>query len=202
VATHNVLFVSLQKVFELWGEICGTRSTSTAAIAAAKDIATPDIITVTDCISTLSRAERLTEVDQVFREAVQRGIVLSSNGLDSQFETDLTGMSFPVARATIRYNLKQCLEEDLENLQEITFITGVGWSHKLRGNNRSSKASSSKPSSLSDKDPRTTLRDYVQGILQNDFKPPLESVVPQRAQGTVEVSKLSLIKWLKGQELG
>lgn len=197
--THDRCYSSLclNKTYELWGEICGTRSTSTTAIATAKDIASPDIITVSDCIATLSRAGRLAEVDQVFLDALQRGIVLQGNTLDSQWETDLTGMSLPVARATIRYIFNQCREEEnLESLQDITFITGIGWSHKNRGKNSSSKDNASKPNRLLEKDPSTSLRDYAQGILKKDFDPPLDSVVPQFAQGTVEVSKKSLISWL------
>jgi hypothetical protein len=185
----------------LWGEICGTRSTSTAAIATAKDIATPDIITVTDCIATLSRAKRMVEVDQVFREAVERGIIFRGN-LDSQWETDLSGMSFPVARAACLHILRQCATEKLENLKEISFITGVGRSHqKWREDNPSfSRSATKSPSRGSEKDPGTSLRDYIQEILQSDFDPPLESFVPQRAQGTVEVKKSSFIHWSKQQD--
>jgi hypothetical protein len=185
----------------LWGEICGTRSTSTAAIATAKDIATPDIITVTDCIATLYEGKRMVEVEQVFREAVERGIIFRGN-LDSQWETDLSGMSFPVARAACRYILRQCATEKLENLKEISFITGVGRSHqKWREDHPSFSRSATKaPSRGSEKDPGTSLRDYVQEILQSDFDPPLESFVPQRAQGTVEVKKSSFIHWSKQQD--
>jgi hypothetical protein len=187
----------------LWGEICGTRSTSTAAIATAKDIATPDIITVTDCIATLSRAKRTVEVAQVFQEAVERGIIFRGN-LDSQWETDLSGMSFPVARAACQYILRQCATEKLENLKDISFITGMGKSHqKWREDNPSFSRSATRAASLSrrsEKDPGTSLRDYVQEILQSDFDPPLESFVPQRAQGTVEVKKSSFIHWSKQLE--
>ena len=188
------------QTFELWGEICGIRSTSTAAIATAKDIASPDIITVTDCIATLSQADYLNEVDQVFREAVQRGIVLRGNSLDSQWETDLTGMSFPVARGAIRYILSGCLDENPENLKDITFITGIGKSHRLRGNIPNSPKSSKSVNSSNNKDPRTSLRDYVREILESDFEPPMESLIPQWAPGTVEVKRSTLIKWLKQQK--
>ena len=91
----------------MWGEICGTKiATPSSAIATAIDVATPDIITVTDCIATLTRANRMAQVDQVFREAVGMKLVLRGN-LDSAHEIDLSGMSFPVARAAIRYILKQ-----------------------------------------------------------------------------------------------
>jgi pentatricopeptide repeat protein len=198
---YNALFSALRvaghadKTYELWGEICGTRSTSTRAIATAKDIATPDIITVTDCISTLATAERMSEVDEVFREAVQRGIVLRGNQLDSQWETDLSGMSFPVARAACRYILRQCLEEDSKNLQDVTFITGVG-----RAQQKPKGFHTSKQDVPSQKDVKISLREYVQDVLRNEFQPSVKSFVPERAQGTVQANKGSLVQWMNEQE--
>ncbi len=198
---YNALFSALRiagdadKTFQLWGEICGTRSTfSTTAIATAKDIASPDIITVTDCLATLSRAERLLELDQVFQEATARGIVLRNNGLDLRWETDLSGMSLPVARAAVRYILHQCkMENDTDNLQDMTFITGVGRAQQRR------KEDGAKPmpsSSLDLKDPTTSLREYVQEVLEKDFEPGLKSVIPQRAQGMVEIPRSTLKAWV------
>lgn len=205
---YNALFAALRvagdatKTFQLWGEICGTRSTvSTNKIATAKDIATPDIITVTDCISTLSRAEHLPELDQVFREAVERGIVLRSNGLDLQWETDLSGMSLPVARAAVRYILNQCIAmeiDDSHDLQDMTFITGVGRAQQRRREDGvTPPAIESKNDGSSDlKDLTTSLREYVQEVLQSDFQPGLHSTIPPRAQGTVEIPKDTLQEWI------
>ena len=106
--------------------MCGTRSMSSrVAIATAKDSTTPDIITLTNCVATLFRAGRKDALDQVFKEAVERGIILKGNNLDSQWETDLSGMSVPVASTACRYILKQALNLESEHLQDITFITVV-----------------------------------------------------------------------------
>jgi len=180
------------KSFELWGEICGTRSTkSKRAIATAKDIASPDIITLTDCLATLSRAERLSELDEVFEEAVSRGIILRSNELDEEGETDLSGMSLPVARAAVRYILRQCVKD--RKVQTTTFITGIGVAQQRKSEEDDGKGSHSK-------DPTSSLRDYVQEVLQKDFEPSIESTIPMRAQGTVEISQVALERWIKEQK--
>lgn len=202
--SYNALFSALRvagdadKTFQLWGEICGTRSTvSTTAIATAKDIATPDIITLTDCLATLSRAERLAELDQVFEEAVARGIALRNNRLDLQWETDLSGMSLPVARAAVRYIVHQCCSEK-GTLQDITFITGVGRAQQKRKDDGALPTTSL---GADFKDPTTSLREYVQIVLEKDFIPGIESIIPSRAQGTVEITKATLEKWVIQQQI-
>jgi hypothetical protein len=169
--------------------MCGTGSTlPSGAIATAKGSASPDIITVTDCLATLHRAGRRKEIDHVFKEAVARGIVLRGNQLDSQWETDLSGMSIPVASATSRYILTQALELESDNLQDITFITGVGKAQQRRKGNKDDHQSKTWS-----KGSKTSLRDYLQELLRQDFEPPLESYIPHRAQGTVVVKKETLI---------
>jgi hypothetical protein len=190
----------------LWGEICGTRSINAIA-SRAKDIATPDIITVTDCIATLSRGNHLDQVDVVFAEAVKRGIVL--HGLDVQWETDFSGMSFPVARAACRYIIQQArevAETSKDDLRDVIMITGVGRAHQtlVQRKQIGSDASSSNGEPIKESKPdaptrSTSLRDYVQEILREDFKPPIESDIPKLAQGTVEVSKRSLMSWTEKQ---
>jgi pentatricopeptide repeat protein len=190
-----ILLVDNQS-YELWGEICGVRSMTTKAIATANHAASPDIITVTDCIATLSRNGMLTEMDEVFGQAVQRGIVLRGNSLDGQWEVDLSGMPFPVARAACRYLLKQIqLYKSVEDLQDMVFITGVGMAQQRRRES----TSTAKSSSVLEKDPTTSLRDYVQGILRSDLKPSLESTIPDRAKGTVMIGKGTLTRWLEVQ---
>ena len=185
------------KAYQLWGELCGAQSINTATIATTKDAATPDIITVTDCLATLSKAEYLSELDEVFSEAVQRGIVLRGNKLDLQWEIDLSGMSFAVARAACRHVVKRTLEQtnkdDCSVDEELSFITGVGKAHLQRGK-------SNQKSETLDKNPTKSLREYIQHVLQTDFNPPLETTIPQRAQGMVVVKKSSLIKWIKTQK--
>lgn len=173
---------------------------TTRAIATAHHAASPDIITVTDCIATLSRNGMIREMDEVFGQAVERGIVLRSNSLDGQWEVDLSGMPFPVARAACRYLLKQIqLHKSAEDLQDIVFITGVGMAQQRRRENVSTQTDFSATSVL-EKNPTTSLRDYVQGILRSDLEPPLESTIPERAKGTVMVGKPALTLWLEAQK--
>jgi hypothetical protein len=155
----------------------------------------------------LSRGNHLDQLDEVFAEAVKRGIVL--RGLDIQWETDLSGMSFPVARAACRYIIQQArgvAETSKDDLRDVIMITGVGRAHqtlrqrKQTGSDASSNGEQIKESRL-DAPRSTSLRDYVQEILREDFKTPIESDIPKFAQGTVEVSKRSLLSWAEKQAL-
>lgn len=144
------------------------------------------------------------KVDEVFDEAVRRGIVL--RGMDTHWETDLTGMSFPVARAACRFMIrraKRTAETNLDGLETIIFITGVGASQQRRQVSVSNRASSSQLQGNQKIDLNSiTLREYVQEVLNTDFDPPIESDIPELAQGTVEVKKKSFRKWLKTQKQG
>jgi hypothetical protein len=151
-------------------------------------VATPDIVTVTECIATLSRAGQIKHVDKVFAEAVERRIVLRG-GLDVKWELDLSGMSFPVARAACRYIINGARSvpgEKVANLDELVLITGVGKAHQNRTTISSSTAQNE----------TTSLRDYIQEILETDFEPPIPSHVPRLAQGTVVVQKDDLLDWM------
>eukprot|EP00980_Cylindrotheca_fusiformis_P013676 scaffold3515_cov126-Cylindrotheca_fusiformis.AAC.25 len=176
------------QTFQLWREMCGTGGSTqlpSGAIAAARSSASPDIITVTDCLATLHRAGMQNETDQIFQEAVARGIVLRGNALDSQWETDLSGMSIPVASASCRYIMSQALApKALDDMQDITFITGVGKSQQQQQQQQQQKEG------VPNK--KATLRDYIQDLLKRDFH--LESFIPPRAQGTVVVKKEDLMK--------
>jgi len=250
---YNALFSALRvsedpdKAYELWGEICGTRSSETSTTTAATSIASaghtasPDIITLTDCIATLSRAGYTEKMDEVFREAVEQGIVLGktnqysssssnsnsksnvlgNNDLDRQWEIDLSGLPFPIARAATRYLLQQTIPEahhGEEDLQDMVFITGIGKAQQRRreessrdatiarttpatkfGNNNNN-SNSNNNNVLERKDRTTSLRDFIQGILETDFDPPLESVVPHRAQGTVVIERETLDRWRNEQK--
>ena len=116
------------------------------------------------------------KVDQVFEEAVRRGIVLRSDSMDTCSEFDLSGMSLPVARAAVRFLLKRAALSAAES-KNLCFITGVGRSGRSVGGGT------------------TALREYVQEILLLDFDPGLPSIVPKLAQGTVEVSHEALSNW-------
>jgi pentatricopeptide repeat protein len=196
---YNALFSALRvakksdMAYELWGEMCGRpQSLNTTAIATARPdrFATPDIITVTEAIAAISAGDNKKyrdRVDEVFKEAVKRGIVLRKDTLDSQCEFDLSGLSFPVARAACRFIVKHMLENagDRDALVDLTFITGVG----AKANRRQSQG---QPETLEDSFHMTSLREYVQEILLSDFDPPITSFVPGRAQGTVQIKGRTL----------
>eukprot|EP00977_Amphora_coffeiformis_P012222 scaffold3023_cov175-Amphora_coffeaeformis.AAC.13 len=192
---YNALFSALRVskrpdvALELWDEMLGVQPSRTlptrkrVMTARTDDAVTPDIITVTDAIGALSADDSLqgrSNVDRVLKEAVERGILLRSNRLDSFWEVDLSGMSLPVARAATRYILGQIatLLAEEDQMQDLTLITGVGV-----GKERS-----------------TSLREYIQEILKTDFDPPMESSIPPRAQGTVLVEKSAIAPWLARQQ--
>lgn len=183
--------------FELWSEMVGrTQSPSTALATARSDRATrPDIITVTNAIAAMT-TEGNTEderrnVDLVFSEAAKLGIVLHNDSLDSKSEIDLTGMSFPVARAACRFILNQLAPSYAkgEISENLSFITGVGVG---KGQRRPDEAQR-------DDAPRclTTLREYVKEVLLADFNPPLRSSTPARAQGTVQIEAQVIRAWAR-----
>lgn len=200
------------QAYELWGEICGRRKPSQSSpIATARDVASPDIITLTDCIATLSRAGYTEQMDEVFREAVERGIVLgrNNNDLDEQWEIDLSGLPLPIARAAARYLLQSIVQkhrdggthkpDESNRLQDMIFITGIGKAQqKRRVESSSATPPAATPSNkvLERKDRTTSLREFIQAILETDFEPPLESIVPKRAQGTVVIEEAKLARWL------
>jgi hypothetical protein len=182
--------------------MCGigeTKSFTTASIS-------PDIITVTDVIATLSRSESddRKRVDQVFQDAVDRGAVMRQDTLDSDWEVDLTGMSLPVARAACRFIFERIRAAGPkgESPQEITLLTGVGRGQRMFGKDDGSPDFGTG----SNRDQRrfitqgsTTLREYVLQVLEQDFAPPLHGTVPKRVQGTVVIDKTQVEDWLTKQ---
>lgn len=46
------------------------------------------------------------------------------------------------------------------------------------------------------KDRTTSLRDFIKAVLETDFEPPLESIIPERARGTVVIKEEKLARWL------
>jgi pentatricopeptide repeat protein len=199
---YNALFSALRvakssdMAYELWGEMCGKRqslNTTTTAKAAPKldRFTTPDIISVTEAIAAISAGDNKKDrnrADEVFREAVKRGLVLRKDTLDSQVEFDLSGLSFPVARAACRFIVKHMLgnASGKDALVDLTFITGVGAKNSRR------QSPQGQPETSEDSFHMTSLREYVQEILLSDFDPPITSFVPERAQGTVQIKGRTL----------
>ena len=207
---YNALFSALRvskdadRAYELWGEICGRQSSESSSIASARMVASPDIITLTDCIATLSRAGYTNKMDEVFREAVDRGIVLgrSIDDLDEQWEIDLSGLPFPIARAATRYLIQNMIDERSSkkskgDIQDMIFITGIGKAQQKQKEELWHEVAVASSNNILDrKDPTTSLREFIQRILETDFRPSLKSVVPQRAQGTVVIEESILAQWL------
>lgn len=190
--------------------MCGTRETnSKLAIAKAPASIAPDIITVTDVIATLSRSNGNDQkkVDQVFQDAVDRGIVLRKDTLDSEWEVDLTGMTLPVARAACRFIFQRIRSavQNGESPAEVTLITGVGRGQRLRSKDDGSldfderRTGSNLDQRQLSNHGSTALREYVLQILKEDFDPPLRGAVPQRAQGTVLIDKRQVDNWVANQ---
>ena len=77
------------------------------------------------------------------------------------------------------------------------FITGIGRAQQKRNEELWQEVAGASSNNILDRKDRTTsLREFVQGILETDFQPSLESVVPQRAQGTVVIEESYLAQWL------
>ncbi len=130
-------------------------------------------------------------MDQVFAEAVELGIVIRGN-LNSLWEVDVSGMSFPVCRAALRFIFAKALSSVRhgETPQSITLITGVG-RFRTVGTQQTLTDDSSASSATA-----LSLRDYVQNLLREEFHPPLNTTIPIRAQGTVLIESDTVAQWL------
>jgi pentatricopeptide repeat protein len=188
--TYNAVFTALrvahrpEQAWQLWKELLeqGTTQPKTLLLtrtaeagvlkrqySTGKASLVPDIITITEVIGALAGTDESEDyqahVDGILAYAVERKLLL--NGfLDSSNEINLSGLTFPVARAACRYLLQNY--EHVDN-QELTLITGVG------------KQSN-----------KTSLRDYLQEWLEQEFG--LKTSIPRFAQGTLVISSESLLR--------
>mmetsp|Transcript_15637 Transcript_15637/g.33842 ORF Transcript_15637/g.33842 Transcript_15637/m.33842 type:complete len:1028 (-) Transcript_15637:2196-5279(-) len=224
-----------EKAYEIWGEMCGRKGsrnvTSRKNKGASKPIASatsdprlsPDIITLTDVIATLERsegAENRQRMDEVFNEAVERGIILPADSLDSTWEVDLSGMSIPVAHAACRYIVQRALREVKGGrpCEDLLLITGVGKGQQQQAhhddsdldreeNNLSAAEEDEGNGPTVDLSPplglkgrgSTSLREYVRQVLRDDHDPQLYSTIPPLSQGTVKVSGKVFQQWADAQ---
>jgi hypothetical protein len=150
-------------------------------------------------------------VDIVFNDAVQRNIIL--RGINNQIqpavetnnefstpndiEIDLSGMSFPVARAACRYVLRRTAIASSSSsynnnnkkgkIRNLNFVTGVGVSHS-RGGGTSGSTSNT-----------LSLREYVQEVLLSDFVPSINSIVEDHEQSKVKIKAVTLRSWIEKQ---
>lgn len=153
------------EVYELWQEMC----------APGNDMVSPDIVTLTEVIGTLDnrigKANR-ERVDAVFLEAVNRGLILKKNSLDTLWEMDISKLPLPVARAACRYIFRRIVEKCVagEEVKEFSLITGAG---------------------------RT--REYVREVLRDELKPAVYCVVADSQQGVLQVREKMMRNYIDGQ---
>ena len=238
-AVVSALRIGMQpdRAYEIWGEMLGRRkerapptdstkgdgsnakagpNSKAYATATSDPKLSPDIITLTDVIATFERSEGIKNrerMDEVFDEAVELGISLPKDSLDSLWEVDLSGMSIPVAHAACRHivqRARRAVESGESPCEDLMFITGVGVAQheqparKAQAQGRedsSQKDGDSQPPPWQRRRGNTALREYVRQVLRDDFDPPLYSTLPQFAEGTVHVSAAVFQKWLDGQKI-
>lgn len=245
--SYNAVFSALrvgqqaEKAYEIWGEMCGRKGsqsvTSRNNKGGSKPIASatsdprlsPDIITLTDVIATLERsegAENRQRMDEVFNEAVERGIILPADSLDSTWEVDLSGMSIPVAHAACRYIVQRALREVKGGspCEDLLLITGVGKAQQQQqqqahhSDSDLDREEDNVPVGRDEEDegndptvdlaPRlglkgrgsTSLREYVRQVLRDDYEPKLYSTIPELSQGCIKVSQKVFQQWADAQK--
>ena len=215
--SYNALIFALKtanqpdQVFQLWNEMCGSNNLeqgSESDVSDATIIATatpdarkiaPDIITVTDVINALERSpgtQYRAKSDLVFKEAVKRKILFKTDSLDTVWEVDLSGMSFPVAHAAVRFALQRAYSSyaDDGKLEDFTFITGIGSSH-LKKKDKDSGDDFDESDENDDGTP-VALREFIRSCLNTEFEPLIVATVPQFAPGTVMINKQVLKEWM------
>ena len=154
------------EVFDIWKELCQLSNQDGDKKIKKTDVS-PDIVTLTEVIATLDNASgkvNRERVDEVFTEAVNRGLILRKDSLDTSWEVDLSNMSQPIARAACRYIFNQIAQRhaasDDDDVKDLSLITGA-----------------------------SRMREHVRGILRDELKPSLYCVVPKLEQGTLLVKK-------------
>mmetsp|Transcript_11965 Transcript_11965/g.24131 ORF Transcript_11965/g.24131 Transcript_11965/m.24131 type:complete len:184 (+) Transcript_11965:945-1496(+) len=155
-----------EQVFGLWDEM----------LQPNKDKIAPDIVTLTEVIGTLDRATgkiNRDRADKVFSDAVKLGIILRQDSLDSSWEVDLSGMSFPVARAACRFIFCRLVEEmkkdKVQTVRDFSLITGA-----------------------------SRMREYVREVLRDELNPAIYCVVPKSEQGTLVVKEKVVKNYIDG----
>ena len=174
--------------------MCGRSESNITGMSKQEIKIKPDIITLTSVIACLERAEgvdNLDKMDLVFEDAVERQIILNDDSMDTMWEIDLSGFSLAVARAACRYilNNRLLLHTEDQQYEDLMLITGVG---KYQQNEVSVDDGT--------KQSRTALREYVRQVLREDFDPPLYSIIPSYAKGTIQVNKDVIKQWIQNQK--
>ena len=183
LVAYNTLFSAFRvagegnMAFELWNEMI---SGEAGAGRRADVVPRPDMITLQEAIGAMTRAQAYDDVDSVFADSVQRGIIFDADCFDTGFEVDLTKMTLSVARAACRFILRRAaaMHQAGSVMEDLVFITGIGRNHD-----------SDHPS----------LREYVRDLLKCEFNPPIPTEVPQRTSGTVVIKKENILTWIRAQ---
>ena len=175
------------EVFDIWKEMCQLSNQDGDKKIKKTDVS-PDIVTLTEVIATLDNASgkvNRERVDEVFIEAVKRGLILRKDSLDTYWEFDLSNMSQPIARAACRYIFNQIAQrhvaaasditdeedEDDDDVKDLSLITGA-----------------------------SRMREHVRGILRDELKPSIYCVVPKLEQGTLLVKKKMVQNYINDQD--
>lgn len=172
----------------------GNPGLSSAVASAEKRSISPDIISVTEVLDALERSndERWRKKSmEVLMEAMKRDIILKKHSLDSIWELDLSGMSFPVAHAVCRFvfqRMSKTVRNSVIPVNDLTLITGVGFVHR---NSQGDEGDTRGP---------IALREYVRETLRESFTPPIYSSVPRLAQGTIVVKQEMVQRWVDAQK--
>ena len=174
------------EVFDIWLEMCQLSNQDGSDKNKKNNKKTdvsPDIVTLTEVIATLDNASgkvNRERVDEVFTEAVNRGLILRKDSLDTYWEFDLSNMSQPIARAACRYIFNQIAQrhptsdttdEEEEDVKDLSLITGA-----------------------------SRMREHVRGILRDELKPSIYCVVPKLEQGTLLVKKKMVQNYINDQD--
>ena len=189
--------------------MCGKDEGNLTGITTPSDNISPDIITLTSVVGSLemrNSASNREKVDLVFAEAVSREIILPSDSMDTIWEIDLSGMSFPVARAASRYILHRILKivKEGDDCQDLLLITGVGKHHNLvevdthliLEEDADDKGRPQIPKKAAG---TTALREFVREILREEFQPSIYTLVAESTAGTVTAKKDMINSWIKAQ---
>ena len=210
VVAYNALVSSFQNggkpqmAYDVWKEMCGKSETTITGRNPNETKIRPDIITLTNVIASLERAkddDNLNKMDSVFDDAVERQIIFSEDSMDTLWEIDLSGMSLPVARAACRHIMnKRLFQHSLEQCEDLMLITGVGKHQQKQAPLNDDDSNVLNRVNFANKQSRTALREYVRQVLREDFEPPIYSVIPKGAAGTVQVNKDVIEQWMISQQ--
>lgn len=165
----------------------------------------------------MATAGFLEEADEAFQDAIDRNFVDLPGYREDEFPIliDIRFMNHDLARATVRYVMKQCSAIPSNEVGSVVFVTGYR-THKnstagtptqdvTDGNIPAEQQLIDTTLSNDDDDDdsddddddaqdRVTLRDFVQSVLETNFDPPIQSEAPA-GKNTVEVDLSALERW-------